>query len=180
MNHRVAGADRIAGHLRQLVNLDEPLLGQARLHGLLGALGVAHAVHVGELAGHDAPLLLQRQADFLASLVALHAVELSAGVRNVAGLVHDHRHRQIVALAHRKVVRVVRRGDLHRTGAELRVHVVVGHHDHLPVRQERVRQGLAHQVRVALILRVHGNSHVAQHRLHTSGRHDHVRLGIVQ
>ena len=180
MDHRVARANRIAGHLRQLVNLDEPLLGQARLHGLLGTLGVAHAVHVGELAGHDATLLLQRQTDLLARLVALHPVELRAGVRDVAGLVHDHRHRQVVALAQREVVRVVRRGDLHGTSAELRVDVVVGHHNHLAIWQERVRQGLAHQFRVALVLRVHGNGHVAQHRLHTGGRHDHMGLGIVQ
>ena len=77
-----------------------------------------------------------------------------------------------MALAHGEVIRIVRRRDLHRAGTELAIHVIIGDDLNLQVLAERVVQNLAHQVRVALILRVHGNCHVTQHRLHTSRRHN--------
>ena len=146
MNHGIALAHGIAGHLGQLFYLDVPLQGQARLNGFTRALGVAHGVNVGELATHDPSLLFQSQADLLARLVAFHAIELSARVGDVPGLVHDLRHGQIVALAQLEVVRIVRRGDLHRTGSEFWVHVVIGHHDHVTVIQEWMRQRGTHQI----------------------------------
>ena len=48
------------------------------------------------------------------------------GAVMTAALVHDRRHRQVVAAADLEVVRVVRRRHLHRAGAEGRVDVLVG------------------------------------------------------
>ena len=46
--------------------------------------------------------------------------------------------RQVVALADLEVVRVVRRGDLHRAGAELRVDVLVGDDRDAPAGQRQL------------------------------------------
>ena len=177
---RIALSDGVAGHLRQLLHVHPPLQGKPRFDRLAGALGVADGVHVGVLAGHHAALLLEGQADLLAGFEAVHAIELGARTGNVAGLVEHHRHRQVVALPHREVVRIVRRGDLHRTGAELRIHVVIRDDHHLAVRQEWVRQRGADEVGVALVLRVHRDGHVTQHRFHAGGRDDDVGLVVVE
>jgi hypothetical protein len=171
----VALTDGVSGHLRELVDLDPPLLGQARLDGLAGALGVTHGVDVGVDALEDAALLVECQADLLTGLEAVHAVELRAGARDVAGLVDDLGNLEVVALAHGEVVRVVRRGDLHHAGAELRVDVVVGDDDHAASLDERVRQRRADEVFVALVIRVDGDGDIAEHRLDPGGRDIGVR-----
>ena len=171
----VALTDGVPGHLGELVDLDPPLLGQARLDGLLGALGVAHGVDVGVDALEDATLLLQRQPDLLTGLEAVQAVEPGTGVRDVAGLVDDLGHLEVVALTHGEVVRVVGRGDLHHACAELGVDVVVGDDDHAASLDERVREGGADEVLVALVVRVDGDGDIAEHGLDTGGRDIGVR-----
>ena len=176
----VAGAHGVAGHLRQLVDLDKPLQRKPRLDRLAGALRVAHGVHVRAHFLDNAALLRQRLAHGYAGLFAGHAVEAGAGIGDAALLVHHDRHVQVVAQAHLVVVRVVRRGDLHRTGAQLHVHVIVRDDLKLQILAQRVLEDLADEVRVALVFRVHGDSDVAKHCLHTGGGNDQVRLVVVE
>ena len=72
-------------------------------------------------------------------------------------------------------------GHLHRAGAELHIHILVGHHGDLPVHQ-RQNDLFAHQIGVALVVGVHGHAGIAQHGFGASGRHDHalaaVRAGV--
>ena len=76
-----------------------------------------------------------------------------------------------VPLADLPVVEVVRRRDLHAAGAEFLVDVVVGDdRDRAP--GERQRDLLADETRVALVVRIHGDRHVAQHRLRSRRRDD--------
>ena len=58
-----AVADGVAGGLGQRADLDEPLQRQARLDGGLAARAVADGVHVRALLGDDAALLAQRADD---------------------------------------------------------------------------------------------------------------------
>lgn len=86
-------------------------------------------------------------------------------------LVHDGKARQTVPLADLEVVRVVRGRDLDGARAELGVDVLVGD-DRDAAAGERQLDLLADQVLVAVVLRVNGNSRVAQHRLGTGRRDD--------
>ena len=68
-----------------------------------------------------------------------------------------------MSLADRPVVEVVRGRDLHRAGAELAVDVVVG--DHRDVASVSGSARLADQMPIALVLGMHRDRGVAQHRL---------------
>ena len=71
---------------------------------------------------------------------------------------------QLVALADLEVVEVVRRRDLHRARARLGIGVVVGN-DRDVAADQRQDDMLADQVLVALVVRVHRDGGVAEHRL---------------
>ena len=141
---------------------------------------MAHGVHVGAHLLDNAALRRERLAHRDAGVLAGHAVKLGACVGDTALLVHHDGHVQVVAQAHLVVVGVVRRGDLHRAGAQLHVHVVVGNDLDLHAVAQRVLEDLADQVRVALVVRVDGDSDVAKHGFHARGGHDQVRLVVVQ
>ncbi len=152
VNHHVAVTDCVTGRLRERLDLDPPLHRQTRLDGLTGPLGVADAVQVRALLGDDAPLLGERLADLHAGFEPVHAVETRSAVGDLAGLVHDGGHRQVVPQAHLEVVRVVRRGgDFHCAGAEGRVDVIVCDDRDLPFGDRMVDRG-ADEVLVALVL----------------------------
>ena len=168
MNHGVAVADRVACGLGQRFDLDPPLQRQPRFDRLATALGVPDAVQVGPLLRDDAALLGQRLAHLDAGLEAVHAVELGSGVGDPALGVHDRRHRQLVPHADLEVVRIVGGCDFDCARAEFGVDVLVGDDDQLAV-EERVRQGLADQVAVALVVGVHRDRGVAEHRLDPGG-----------
>ena len=76
-----------------------------------------------------------------------------------------------------EVVRVVCGCDFHCARSEFRVDVVIGNDNDLPI-QERVWQRLADKVAVSLIVGMHGDGGVAEHRLQTSGRHHDMGLVI--
>ncbi len=171
-------AHRVARGLRQRPDLDEPLHRQPRLDRLVRrALVVADAVPVRALLRDDPALRAQRLADGDARLEPVHAVELGARAGDDARLVHDRRHRQAVPAADLEVVGVVRGSHLDRAGAELRVDVVVGE-DRDPAPDQRQLDLAADQVPVALVVRVHDDGGVAQHRLDPRGGHD-DRVGPV-
>ena len=177
MDGGVAVAHGVASHAGEFINLDKPLLREPGFYGLAGAFRMPHRVQVGAFFRDDAALLGQCLADFHPGFKAIHAIELGTGVGDAPGGVQDGGHVQVVAQTQRVVVGVVCGGDLHGTGTELGVHVVVGNNNKLPTRDERVRQAGAHQVRIAGVVGVNGHRDVAKHGFH-AGR-GHHNMGFV-
>ena len=97
-------------------------------------------MQVGPPLGHDPALLAQPLAHRDPGLEAVHAVELGAGGLDPALLVQNRDHRQAVPPADLEVVGVVRRGDLHRTGAESGIDVGVGDDRDQPAGQRQLDQ----------------------------------------
>ena len=179
MDHGAVVAYRVACRLGQRFDLDPPLQRQPGFDRFAAALGVSDAVQVGPLLGDDSVLLGQRLAHFDAGLEPVQAVEFGSGVGDSALGVHDRRHRQLMAHADLEVVGIVCRCDFDCARAELGIDVCVGDDDELAV-DERVRQGLADQVAVALVVGVHGDRGVTQHRLDAGGGHHDVRFVVAQ
>ena len=84
-----------------------------------------------------------------------------------------------MAQTQRVVVGVVGGGDLHGTGTELGVHVVIGNNNKLPTRDEGVRQTVAHQVRIAGVLGVNSYRDVAKHGFHAGRGHHNMGFVVV-
>ncbi len=80
-------------------------------------------------------------------------------------------------LPHLEIVEVVRRRDLHRARALLRIGVFVGNDGNTPPDQ-RQDDVLADQRLVALIVRMHRDRCIAEHRLRPRGGDDDVSRGI--
>jgi hypothetical protein len=162
-------ADDLDRRLGQLVHLHEPLQRDQRLDPLAGALRVRDAVD--ELLGaDDAALGPQRVDDRLARFEHGHAREaLAGGVGHQAVLADDRDLLEPVRAADLEVVRVVPGRDLERAGAELGLDVVVGD-DLQAAADERQDRPLADQPRVAVVVGVHGDRRVGEHRLRAHGR----------
>ena len=164
-----AVADRVTGRLGQRAHLDEPLEREPGLdHGAAPA-AVADRVHVGADLGHDPAVLAQRGDHGGPGLEPVEALEGPVG-RDPPVLVQDRDGGQPVAAADLEVVRVVRRGDLDRAGAEIRVHVRVRDHRDAPGRQRQPHLA-ADQVGVAGVVGVDRHRGVAQHGLGAGGGH---------
>ena len=105
------------------------------------------------------------------------AREALAGRGGHAAVLADHADLgQAVAAADLEVVRVVAGRDLQRAGAELGLDVVVGD-DRQLAPDERQDRRLPDQVLVALVVRVHRDGGVGEHRLRAHGRdRDHLAL----
>ena len=73
-----------------------------------------------------------------------------------------------MALAHLKVVGIMGRGDFHASGSKFLVHIRVSDNRNFPVCQRQLKH-LAHDVLIALVLRVHRHSGVSQHGLRPGG-----------
>ncbi len=78
-----------------------------------------------------------------------------------------------------EVVRVVGGGDFDCAGPEFGVDVVVGHDNELPV-EKRMRQSLADEMAVALVIGMHRDRGVTEHRLDPGGGHHDVRFAVVE
>ncbi len=165
----VAASDRLQGRLGQRLHPHEPLGGDHRLDDLAAALAARHL--------HGVRLGLDRQAGRLhvgpQALAALEAVQAGvwAGVLVHRGVGVEHvDDRQAVPLADLVVGRVVAGRDLERAGAELPIDVGVMDHRDRAV-EDRHQAGLADQMPVALVVRVHGHGGVAQDGLRARRRH---------
>ena len=163
---QVAVLQGFDGRLRHLLHLHEPLLLHHGLHRGLAAVVGAHVVGVGNHL-HQKSLLLQILHHGLSGLVAVHA-EIFSGHADGGVVVHHADLRQIVAAAHLKVVGVVGGGDLHTARSKLLVHVLVGDHRDLPVREGEL-QHLSDEVLVALIVGIYRHSRISQHGLRAGG-----------
>ena len=141
---------------------------------------MSHGVNIRTDFLYNTALLTQCLADFHTGFFAGQAVEAGASIGNMAGGIHDGRHVQVVAGAHRVVIRIVRRGDFHRAGTKLHIDVIISDDLELEVIAEWVWQLLAHKIGIAFIVWVNGNGNVTQHGLYTGGGHDEVRFIIIK
>ena len=167
---RLALADHAQSLLCKGLHLDEPLGGDDGLHVVVAAVAGADVVGIG-LGLFEQAKGLQIRHDGLPRLVAVHAEVAPAVFIDRAVVGNDLDAFQIVAQTDLKVVGVVRGRHLDAAGAEIHLHVVVGHDGDLAV-HERKDAGLSHQMRVAFVVRVHGHAGIAHHGLRAGGGHD--------
>ena len=146
----------------QRFHFHEPLGRKPRLHDRFATVAGAHVVRVlGDLL---------HQAEFFqicnhprARHEPLQA-RIFPGVGVHVRIVGHHvDFRQMVPLAHFEIVGVVRGSNLHHARAEFAVDVRIRNHRNFPVHQ-RQHHRLAHQMRVALVLRMHRCRRIPQHR----------------
>jgi hypothetical protein len=163
-------ADDLCRRLRELVHAHEPLQRDQRLDPLTGALRERDLVKVILLVS-DQALLAQRRHDRAARL---HRREAPEGLGRRVGdppVLADHADLlQPVPTPDLEVVGVVARGDLERAGAEVRLDVFVGE-DRKPPPDQRQDRLAPHEIAVALVLRVHRDRGVSEHRLGPDGGH---------
>ncbi len=126
--------------------------------------------HLVGRRGLEVAHLPQPLDDRLARLIAIEAREFAARLVDPSLLVEDVDHGQAVADRERVVIRVMSGGDLDRAGPELLLDRIIGD-DLEGAAQEWQDRALADQVAVPQVVGVHGDSHVAQQRLWTRGRH---------
>ena len=115
----------------------------------------------------------------LTAVKAVHAGVLARLVVHGPVIVHHVDPRQVMPVANFKVVRVVGGSDLHQTGPEFRVDVLVFNDRDFPANQ-RQNQLLAHQVLVAFI--PWGNSHgrVTKHGFRPGSSNFHAARAVSQ
>ena len=165
---------RIECRLSQTVHFQEPLHGELRLDGHIGALGEAHLVRV-ILCFFEQSSGIKVADDLLADGEAIHAdVELARG-SNGAIVVKDVDGGEVVFLAQHVVVYVVRGGDLEAACAELNVDVVVLDDGDLAP-HERNNDAPSAEVLVLQIVRIDAHGRVAHDRFGAGGGHDGVSV----
>ncbi len=167
--HLAVGHDGLAFlHARVF---EEPLLAQAALDGHIGTLGVAEVVLIR--------LLFDEAADFREQLggafaggEALHAGEgFASELVEHAVRMHDIDRGQVVTLRDFKVGLVMRRRDFQHAGAEGEIDMLIGDdRDQLLIlHRQRTAHMFADKMRIALVLRIHGDGLVARDDLRTRG-----------
>mmetsp|Transcript_44942 Transcript_44942/g.82084 ORF Transcript_44942/g.82084 Transcript_44942/m.82084 type:complete len:312 (-) Transcript_44942:702-1637(-) len=154
----------------QFIAPHPPLLLQVRFYDILGS--------GAQTQSHRVRILAYPQAFGLQCLFHRHTCLKSVLPRELSALAVDGsilgKHVDLVKLVAStklKIVAVMSWGNLHTTCAKVFVHIAVGHHNHLAVRKERMLQLFSMIFSVSRVLRMHSHSHIAQHRLQTSGRH---------
>ena len=172
----LAGVDGVERRPLELIDGDEPLLGQPRLQ-----CGVATvAVHDGVIEVLDVieqVVLLEPLNDGLAALVAVHAGELAIALDDHRVLVEDVDLRQVVSLTHGVVVGVVGRSNLNEAGTEVGVDMPILKDGDLTVDDGKL-DGLAHEGGLLGVLRGNGDARVAEHGLGARSSDDDVVLAV--
>ena len=172
----LAGVDGVERRPLELIDGDEPLLGQPRLQR-----GVATvAMHNGVIEFFDVieqVVLLKPLDDGLAALVAVHAGKLAIALDDHRVLVENVDLRQVVGLTHGVIVGVVGRGDLDKAGAKVGVDMPILKDGDLAVDDGEL-DGLAHEGGLLGVLRGDGDARVAEHGLGARGGDDDVVLAV--
>ena len=162
------------GRLGQWLHLHEPLRGSARLDNRAAAVASADRVGVlddfFEQAGG-----LQIGDGLIAGLEAIEAGIFSGSGAHVAVIGHDVDFGQLVAAADFEVVDIVRGRNFQSAGAELAIDVGVRDDGNFAIR-ERQMDHFADELLIALVLRVDGDSGIAQHRFRPGGGDDDIFL----
>ena len=118
--------------LYQLIHFDKPLLLYQRFDG--GAAAVVGTYIMGVLFYfYQEPHLIQLFYNGSSRRIALHPCKASAVFIDSRIIVHHIDNRQIVALAHFKIVGVMCRRNLYHTGSKFHIHISVVDNGHLPV-----------------------------------------------
>ncbi len=150
---------------------EEPLLAQAALDGHVGALGVAEVVLI-RLLFEEAANLREQLGGAFAGGEALHAGEVLASefVQHAVRM-HDIDGGQAVTLRDLKVGLVMRGRDFQHAGAEGEIDMLVGDdgQQRLIFDWQRTVDVFADEMRIALVLRIHGDGLVARDDLWTRG-----------
>ncbi|MNC16747.1 hypothetical protein D3C75_646080 [compost metagenome] len=166
------------GGFGQRLHLNEPLGGQIRLNHCAGTLAVSYLVHM-VLNGDQNTLLLQISNDILAAFAAVLTLVRSGFLIHRAAFVHHINLRQVMAKTYLEVVRIMGRGDLHRTAAEFLLYIIIGNNRNLTA-DDRQNQSFADQVFIAFILRMHRYRCIAQHRLRTRSRYRNEAAAVLK
>ena len=172
----LSGVDGVERRPLELVDGDEPLLGQPRLQGGVATVAVHNGV-IEVLDVIEQVVLLEPLDDGLAALVAVHAGELAIALDDHRVLVKDVDLRQVVGLTHGVVVGVVSRRDLNKAGTEVGVDVPILKNGDLAVDDGEL-DGLTHEGGLLGILRGNGNARVAEHGLGARSGDDDVVLAV--
>ena len=165
---QLACLQRVDGRFCQFFHLHEPLLFDQRLHSRAAAVMSPHGMCVRN-DFYEISLLVQFLHDRLSRLIAVHARIFPAILIDGGVVVHDIDLRQMMSLTHFKVIRVVRRSDLHCSCTELFVHIVIRHDRNLTP-HERQDHIFPDDILVSLIVRVHRDGSIPEHGLRTCGR----------
>ena len=163
--------DRLDCGRGERLHLHEPLGRDHRLDDGPRALRPRQRHHV-LLASAGEPTVAELDLDGLARLEAVQPFERTGVLVHRAVEVEDVDLLEAVALAGRKVVRVVGRRHLHDAGAELGVDQLRVEDDRNQAVDERMPHVLAVQMPVALIVRMDRHRGIAEHRL-GARRRDH-------
>ena len=172
----LAGVDGVERRPFELVDGNEPLLGQPRLQRRVATI----AVHDGVIEVLDVieqTVLVKPLDDGLAALVAVHAGELAVALDDHRVLVEDVDLRQVVGLTHGVIVGVVGRGDLNEAGTEVGVDMIVGEDGNLTV-DDGEHDGLTHEGGLLGILRRDGDARIAEHGLGARGGDNDILLAV--
>ena len=165
---------RIECRLSQTVHFQEPLHGELRLDGHIGALGETYLIDV-ILCFFEQSSGIKVTDDLLADGEAIHADIELARRSNGAIVVKDVDGGEVVFLAQHVVVYVVRGGDLEAACAELNVDVVVLDDGDLAP-HERDNDAPSAEVLVLRVVRIDAHGRVAHDRFGAGGSHDGVSV----
>ena len=156
---------------REWFHLDEPLLGEARFNNRIAPIAVSDRMRM-RINLHEQPERFQIGNDLLTTGETIHARILASLDIHVSFARHHIQHGQVVALRHLEVIGVMRRRDLHNTGTERAVHIIIRNHRDLAVHQGE-HHGLADQGLIAFVSRIDRDCGIAQHGLGTCRRNNH-------
>ena len=158
-------------------HIHEPLHTDQRLHHRGAPLAVAHRMPVRlHLCQH--PQRIQFGHHPPPRLEPLHPGVLAGHFRHQPVLANDVGRIQPMPLPHLKVHRIMRRGDLQRPGAELRVDRRIAHHRNHPP-HNRQRHIPPPNAVIPRIFGMHRHPGVAQHRLWPRRGHGNRPLGLI-
>ncbi len=127
-----AALHRLYCAVSEWLDFDEPLLGEPRLNHGPAAVALAQGERVIFFADQKS-LLLQIRKHTFAGFIAIESRVRARVLVHVRVLVHHVNLGQFVTLARLKIVGIVRRGHLHRSGAELRLRQFVDNDRNLAI-----------------------------------------------
>ena len=169
-------ADHLDGRLCKLVHAHEPLQRHERLDPLARSLRERHRVHV-RLGASDQALRLELRHHRALGIGGTHPDEPLRGGLDQPPVLADHRDLlEPVAATDLEVVGIVAGGDLERARSEVGLDVLVSDDRELAPDQRQTR-ALPDQGAVALVIGVHGNRDVGEHRLRTHRCNGHRAVG---
>ncbi len=163
----LAGDDSVHSRACQRFHLHEPLLGGHRFYDGLAARAMAHSM-LGFFDLHQEAGSFEISDDGFSGFITIHAAVFAGFFIHRAIFIHDDDGRQVMSLAHFKVVRVMGRGDLHAAGAVCHVYIFIGNDRDLAA-GARESDHLAHQIFVSFIFRIHCYRRIAGDGFRTGG-----------